>query len=71
MATEKKSQIIESLQETFSGSSAGVLTDYRGLTTTELNALRRKLREAGIEYRVVKNTLAQFAAKNAGMEELG
>jgi large subunit ribosomal protein L10 len=70
MATEKKVQIVESLQEVFSKCNVGILTDYRGLKTAEINDLRRKLREAGIEYRVVKNTLAQFAAKKAGMEEL-
>ncbi len=70
MATEKKQKIVESLQETFSRCNVSILTDYRGLTTTELNDLRRKLREANIEYRVVKNSLAQFAARNAGMEEL-
>jgi large subunit ribosomal protein L10 len=70
MATEKKVQIVESLRETFSKCNIGILTDYRGLTTAELNDLRRRLREAGIEYRVVKNSLAQFAAKNIGMEEL-
>jgi large subunit ribosomal protein L10 len=70
MATEKKVQIVESLQETFSRCRAGVLTDYRGLTTNEMNELRRKLREAGIEYKVVKNSLAQLAVKQVGMENL-
>jgi large subunit ribosomal protein L10 len=58
------------LQEVFSKCSVGVLTDYRGLSTAEINNLRRKLRESGIEYKVVKNSLAQFAAKRAGKEEL-
>ena len=70
MPTEKKVQIVESLQETFSRCSIGILTDYRGLKTTELTDMRRKLREQGIEYRVVKNSLAQFAAKQVGMDEL-
>ncbi len=70
MATEKKEKIVESLQDTFSRCNVGILTDYRGLTTGEMNTLRRRLREAGIEYRVVKNSLAQFAVKNAGIEEL-
>lgn len=70
MAREQKAQIIDSLQEIFSKCSTGILTDYRGLTTAEISALRRKLRESGVEYRVVKNTLAQFAAKRAGMDEL-
>jgi len=46
MATEKKEKIVESLQDTFARCNVGILTDYRGLTTTELNNLRRKLREA-------------------------
>jgi large subunit ribosomal protein L10 len=70
MATEKKEKIVETLQHTFARSRAGVLTDYRGLTTAELNELRGKLREAGIEYKVVKNSLAQIAVKKAGMDSL-
>ena len=70
MPTEKKVQLVESLQETFSRCNIGILTDYRGITMSEMTDLRRKLREAGIEYRVVKNSLAQFAAKNLGMDDL-
>jgi len=70
MPTEKKVQIVESLQETFSRCSIGILTDYRGLKTSELTDIRRRLREQGIEYRVVKNSLAQFAARKVGMDEL-
>ena len=70
MPTKKKVQIIESLQDIFSKCNIGILTDYRGLTTAELTNLRQKLREAGIEYKVVKNSLAQFAAKQAGMDDL-
>jgi large subunit ribosomal protein L10 len=67
---EKKGQVIDSLQEVISRCSVGVLTDYRGLTAAEMTALRRQLREAGVEYRVVKNTLARFAAERAGRNEL-
>jgi len=67
---EKKAQIIEALGETFAKCSVGVLTDYRGLTVTEITSLRRKLREAGIEYKVVKNTLARLAAAKADREDL-
>jgi large subunit ribosomal protein L10 len=70
MATEKKVKIVEGLQETFSKCNIGILTDYRGLTTAELNELRRKLREVRVEYKVVKNSLAQIAAKQVGMEHL-
>lgn len=67
---EKKARIIESLQEAFSKSRIGILTDYRGLSAQEIFALRRGLRESGIEYKVVKNTLARFAAERAGKEQL-
>ena len=70
MATEKKVKIVEELQETFSKCSVGIITDYRGLTTAELDELRRQLREAKVEYKVVKNSLAQFAVKNADMDYL-
>jgi large subunit ribosomal protein L10 len=70
MATEKKVKIVEELQEALSRSSVGIITDYRGLTTAETNEIRRKVREANGEYRVVKNSLAQIAAKNTGMEHI-
>ena len=70
MSRERKAQIIDSLQEILSKCSTGILTDYRGLSTAEMNDLRRKLRASRIDYKVVKNTLAQFAARRAGMDEL-
>ena len=70
MSREKKVQIVDQLHEMLSKCSVGVLTDYRGLSAAEMTDLRRKLREAGIEYRVVKNTLARFAAERSGRDEL-
>lgn len=70
MPTEKKAQIVDNLEEIFSNCNTGILTDYRGLSTAEISGLRRKLRESGIVYKVVKNTLAQFAARRAGRDEL-
>ncbi len=70
MSREKKAQIVDSLYEIFYKCSTGILTDYRGLSTAEMNNLRRKLRASGIDYKVVKNTLAQFAARRAGIDEL-
>jgi large subunit ribosomal protein L10 len=70
MSKEKKAQIIDSLQQLFSRCSIGILTDYRGQSANEMAELRRRLRELGIEYKVVKNTLAQFAARRAGWEEM-
>jgi large subunit ribosomal protein L10 len=67
---EQKTQIIDSLQQLFSQCSIGILTDYRGQSANEMTQLRRRLRELGIEYKVVKNTLARFAAQRSGREEL-
>ena len=70
MSREKKAQIIDSLQDTFSKCSIGILTDYRGLSVPEITILRRKLRESSIEYKVVKNTLARFASERSGKDNL-
>ena len=70
MSRQKKAQIIDRLQEAFSKCSVGILTNYRGLSTPEVTILRRKLMESGAEYKVVKNTLARFAAQRAGREDL-
>ena len=69
-ARKKKTQIIDSLQETLSKCSIAILTDYRGLATPEVTTLRRRLQESGSEYKVVKNTLARFAAERAGKDNL-
>ena len=70
MSREKKTQIIDSLKDGFYKCSIGILTDYRGLATPEMTNLRRRLQESGSEYKVVKNTLARFAAARAGKDAL-
>lgn len=67
---EEKALIIEELREFFTGCKVGILTDYRGLNTADLTALRRQLGGSGIKFRVVKNTLARFAAERAGIAGL-
>ena len=67
---EKKAGIIDELQETIKKSKIGILVDYRGLTASELTSLRRKLKESDSEFRVVKNTLARFAAERVGKNAL-
>ena len=62
--------IVAQLTERFQNAQAGVLADYRGLTVEQDTALRVKLREAGVEYTVLKNNLTRFAANAAGLEEL-
>ena len=70
MNREQKVQIVNELKEAMTKCSSGILTDYKGLSNAELTLLRRKLRELDIEYRVVKNTLARFAAKKASKDFL-
>lgn len=65
---EKKSKQIADLTERFSRSKAVVFTEYKGLTVAEIAELRRLLKEAGAEYKVVKNTLIDIAAKGTPME---
>ena len=67
---EQKKQVVNEMIEKFKAASAGVFVDYRGLTVEEDTELRRKFREAGVEYKVVKNTLTSRAAKEVGLEAL-
>jgi large subunit ribosomal protein L10 len=61
---EGKQKITEDLHERFARSAIIVVTDYKGLDVASINDLRRKLREANIEYQVVKNTLLVRAAED-------
>lgn len=62
MAKPEKVAAVAQIREDLAASQAVFVTDYRGLTVAQLTKLRRKLRDAGTEYRVVKNTLARRAA---------
>jgi large subunit ribosomal protein L10 len=70
MRREQKVKIVDELKEAMSRCSLGILTDYQGLSASESTVLRKKLRQMGIEYRVVKNTLARFAAEKADKDFL-
>ncbi len=67
MPTPKKAAAIDELEGQLRELKALVLTDYRGLPTPELNQLRVRLRDAGAEYRIVKNTLLAIAAQRLGI----
>lgn len=67
---EAKGAMVKELREKFAQAQSLVLTDYRGVTVEEVSALRRKLRESGVDFKVVKNTLAGIAARDAGLEDL-
>lgn len=65
-----KKAVVAALVERLKGAQAGVIADYRGLTVAQDTELRKKLREAGVEYTIVKNTLTRFAANEVGLGEL-
>ena len=66
----EKTQEIERLKESFSKAKSAIVADYCGLTVTEMNEVRKKLREASVELRVTKNTLARIAIKGTDSEAL-
>jgi large subunit ribosomal protein L10 len=70
MRKEEKKEAVRELAQKLSGCDVAITTNYRGLSVAEMTELRRRLRQAGIEYRVIKNTLARFAAEQAGKEGL-
>ena len=65
-----KEQKVAELQDLFANSQAVFLTDYRGISVAEDVKLRAKMREAGINYLVAKNTLIKIACNNYGSNEL-
>lgn len=67
---EQKKVVIDEIQEKIQNASSIVLVDYRGLTVEEDTELRKTLREAGVEYKVYKNTMMNFAFKGTDFEEL-
>jgi len=69
MARPEKVEQVELLTEKLRNARVAVLTDYRGLTVSQLQDLRGRLRAQEVEYRVVKNTLARRAAVEAGHGE--
>ncbi len=67
---EQKQQIVKELSEAISSSVAGVIVDYRGTNVADDTVLRKELREAGIDYRVVKNTLLGRAIEGTELESI-
>lgn len=71
MPTKKKVETVHELTDLLGRSSIAVVTDYRGLSVAELNVLRGRIRDAGAEYHVVKNSLVLRAAKETGNQAMG
>jgi large subunit ribosomal protein L10 len=68
-ASPHKHEVVAQLTDKLSRATSAVVTDYRGLTVAQLQQLRTQLRDQGVEYVVVKNTLARRAAEQAGMAQ--
>ena len=70
MRLEQKKDIVDELHRKFQDTKIVILTDYKGLDVERINDLRRKLREADVEYRVVKNTLLKRAAEETDVAKI-
>ncbi|MGR9047922.1 50S ribosomal protein L10 [Halobacillus faecis] len=67
---EQKKQIVSDLAEKFRNSKSAVVVDYRGLDVAEVTELRTQLREAGVDFKVYKNTMVRRAADEVELSEL-
>ena len=65
---EKKKQQVAALSDRIKNSCAGIVVDYKGINVEDDTKLRRELREAGVEYTVVKNSILARAAEDAGLK---
>jgi large subunit ribosomal protein L10 len=64
----EKVAVVDEVRKRFEDADAALLTEYRGLDVGQLAQLRRALRDAGSEYKVYKNTLVRFAARDLDLE---
>lgn len=70
MARPEKEAVVTELAKKFTKAKSMVITDYLGLNVEEMTELRSQLRDAGVEYKVVKNTLAKIAAEEAEVKDV-
>lgn len=71
MPNAENTESVAELKERFAGVQTAVLTEYRGLTVRQLSDLRKQLKGASAEYKVVKNRLARIAMKDSALDGLG
>ena len=67
---QEKQQVVAEISEKLRNYASTVITDYRGLSVADVTELRKQLREAGVEYKVLKNTLCRRATAEAEFTEL-
>ena len=65
---DSKKAVVEALSAKIKEATSVVFVDYKGINVAQDTELRKQFREAGVDYSVVKNTLTNFAAKNAGYD---
>ncbi|NLN14267.1 MAG: 50S ribosomal protein L10 [Tissierellia bacterium] len=65
---QAKKEIVEEIKSKIEKAESVVLVDYRGLNVEQLTELRKRYREANVDYKVYKNTMMRFAFKDAGYE---
>lgn len=66
----EKQAVVAAMTEKLKSAASGVFVDYKGISVAQDTALRAELRESGVDYSVVKNTLVRFAINNVGLNEL-
>ena len=71
MPTPAKQQTIDELKDVFTRAKSALLAHYHGISAEDMTALRVHMRERGVDFRVIKNTLAQKAAKDTPLDLLG
>lgn len=69
-AIAKKETLVQTAAEKFESAASVVIVDYRGLTVEEVTNLRKQLRDAGVEMKVIKNSILSRAAKKVGLDGL-
>jgi large subunit ribosomal protein L10 len=67
---EKKQAIVDEIAEKFKNSPSTIIVDYRGLSVAQVTELRKQLRDAGVEFKVYKNSMTRRAAESAGITGL-
>lgn len=67
---EKKKQVVDEIKTKLQDSQSTIVVDYRGLDVGEITELRKQLREAGVDFKVYKNSMVRRATEAAGLSEL-
>lgn len=67
---ESKKVVVEEIKSKLQNAQSAVVVDYRGLTVEEVNALRKRMREANVDYKIYKNTLVNIAIQGTEFQEM-